>query len=504
MSNTGAGSGVIIDNMNFRVVSGGSGTPVSISAGTLQGSNGTFWPTSPATPALALSGGAAFLQTADVFGQVDLSGNAGFSIANSQIRSGNQPGVIDATSTDILIADTGFNTIVAGPVTTNNGVGNIYYTQLTYTVPGQSMPAGAILLPGSGPTGPAGPAGPQGPQGPQGNVGPAGNDGAPGAQGIQGPIGPQGLPGNDGAPGAQGPQGLPGNDGAPGAQGPQGLPGNDGAPGAQGPQGLPGNDGAPGAQGIQGPPGIQGPLGPSGPMGAQGAQGPQGPAGVVNATAPLAYNGGTQTVSLQANGINAGLIANRVRTQTITGSQFTGLTSTSAFNWSSGNRGVAPRSFGSNNSDGQIFVAFQVPDDYAGPSSADLLAVPGIQAPRFRIKWVTDSVQVNGDRKANIDISWAQDFDLSGGNATRFRYNIRRNATGTNAAESADPTNVAVATQVVPEAGDNWSVGEGPVVPWAAGQTIFLTLARNASSSDDPNGSRVGIISVTFEYESDQ
>jgi hypothetical protein len=211
-------------------------------------------------------------------------------------------------------------------------------------------------------------------------------------------------------------------------------------------------------------------------------------------------NGSIATADIGDSQVTAAKIANRTRTFTITGSQFIGLGSTSAFNWSSGNRGIAPRSFGSANSAGQMSVAFQVPADYVGPSSGDLSAVPGILAPRLRIKWVTDST--DADRRINMDIAWAQETDLNGGNATRFRYNIRAGGTGADAADSANPTNVQVATQIVPEAGDNWSAGEGAVVAWAAGQTIFLTLARN--TTDDPNSQRAGIISVSFEYDADQ
>jgi hypothetical protein len=85
-----------------------------------------------------------------VFGQVLLAGASTFSVGNSQIRSGNLPGVIDNTSGTVLLADTGFNTVVAGNVATTDGVGAMYYTQLTYTIPGQGMPGSAILLPGSG------------------------------------------------------------------------------------------------------------------------------------------------------------------------------------------------------------------------------------------------------------------------------------------------------------------------------------------------------------------
>ncbi len=330
MSNTGSGSDVVINNVNFRSVAGGTGIPVTISAGTLQGTGGTFWPTSPTTPAIALVGGNMFISASDVFGQISASGNSAFSIGNSQIRSGNQPAVIDNTTGDILLADTGFNTTVTGNVVSTNGVGNVFYTQLTYTLPGQTMPASAILLPGSGPTGPQGPVGPQGPigltgatgaQGLQGEVGPqgpAGADGATGpagpqgpigltgatgAQGLQGEVGPQGPAGADGATGPAGPQGIQGETGAQGpigltgatgAQGlqgevgPQGPAGADGATGPAGPQGPIGLTGATGAQGLQG---EVGPQGPAGPQGAQGEMGPQGPIGLTGATGAQGQQG---------------------------------------------------------------------------------------------------------------------------------------------------------------------------------------------------------------------
>ena len=71
-----------------------------------------------------------------------------------------------------------------------------------------------------------------------------------------------------------------------GPTGPKGDTGDTGATGATGPQG---DQGIQGIQGIQGETGLQGP---------QGDQGIQGEPGVVAATAPLAYDSGTQTVSL--------------------------------------------------------------------------------------------------------------------------------------------------------------------------------------------------------------
>lgn len=75
--------------------------------------------------------------------------------------------------------------------------------------------------------------------------------------------------------------------------------------------GLPqGETGATGATGPQGPAGATGATGPAGPTGDTGPQGPTGPAGVVAATAPIAYDSGSQTVSLDALGITTGYIAN--------------------------------------------------------------------------------------------------------------------------------------------------------------------------------------------------
>ena len=51
-----------------------------------------------------------------------------------------------ASAGSVLVADTGFNTLAAGNVATTNGVGGLYYSQLTYTLPGQGMPSGATPL----------------------------------------------------------------------------------------------------------------------------------------------------------------------------------------------------------------------------------------------------------------------------------------------------------------------------------------------------------------------
>lgn len=147
----------------------------------------------------------------------------------------------------------------------------------------------------------------QGPQGATGAQGPAGAVGATGAQGPQGLKGDKGDKGDTGdtgpagAQGIQGIQGPAGPTGATGPQGPQGDPGIQGATGPTGPKGDKGDPGDTGPQGPQGPAGTAGAAGatgPQGPAGATGATGPTGPSGVVTATAPVAYDSGTKTVSL--------------------------------------------------------------------------------------------------------------------------------------------------------------------------------------------------------------
>jgi hypothetical protein len=131
--------------------------------------------------------------------------------------------------------------------------------------------------------GPAGPTGPQGPQGPQGI------QGVKGDKGDQGDQGPQGI---------QGIQGIQGVKGDKGDQGDQGIQGVKGDQGDQGPQGIQGDQGPKGDKGDQGDQGPQGDKGDQGDVGPQGPQGVPGTSGVAFATAPLAYDSGTQTVSI--------------------------------------------------------------------------------------------------------------------------------------------------------------------------------------------------------------
>jgi len=242
-------------------------------------------------------------------------------------------------------------------------------------------------------------------------------------------------------------------------------------------------------------------------MGPTGATGAQGPAGVASATAPVILAG--TNVSLQANGVNAGHIANRVRTMSFAGGQFLTTSNTSGFDIGNGaapaNRTVRAYSFAGDNAVGGMTLTFVVPQDYVGPTATDTSNCPGITSPRLRIKWATDSTQANGSRKINMDILFSQDDQLAANTlANRFRYNIRATASGSDAAESLDPTNAQIADQIVPEAGDNWSTSEAPLNTWVPGQVIVLTLYRNATSLDDPNSTGAGVVSVSFEYEADQ
>jgi hypothetical protein len=214
-------------------------------------------------------------------------------------------------------------------------------------------------------------------------------------------------------------------------------------------------------------------------------------------------------VSLQSNGVTSAHIANRTRNMSFTGAQFLTSSNTSGFDLGNGtgaaNRASRVFSFAGANGAGGMTLSFVVPQDYVGPTAADTTACPGLVTPRLRIKWATDSTQANGARKINMDVLFSQDDQLVANSlANRFRYNIRSAASGSDAAESLDPTNTQIADQLVPEAGDNWSTGEGALNAWVPGQVIVLTLYRNATSTEDPNSARAGILNVSFEYEADQ
>lgn len=188
-----------------------------------------------------------------------------------------------------------------------------------------------------------------------------------------------------------------------------------------------------------------------------------------------------------------------------------GFVSTSAFAWGTPDyRGIVVRSFGNNNTNAAISASFQVPSDYVGPTAQDLADCPTLTTPRLKIRWVTDAANTNpGARKVNMDVSFSQDESLNygGGVANKHRYNFRQNGnSGLDsgyACESLDPTNNQVASQVIPEPGDVWNSMEGGALPWVPGQTILLTLYRNATSADDTNTQRVGIFQVSFDYEAD-
>lgn len=138
-------------------------------------------------------------------------------------------------------------------------------------------------------------------------TGPQGVQGVQGVQGLAGVIGDAGLQGPQGIQGVQGLQGISGaigNTGLQGFQGIQGLQGVQGISGVIGDTGLQGFQGIQGLQGVQGLQGISGIIGDTGLQGFQGIQGltgvigDEGPPGVVDATAPLTYDSGTQTVGI--------------------------------------------------------------------------------------------------------------------------------------------------------------------------------------------------------------
>lgn len=178
----------------------------------------------------------------------------------------------------------------------------------------------------------SGSSGESGTSGPQGETGEAGADGADGATGETGSQGPSGADGSQGPAGETGAPGADGATGETGATGPQGPAGATGATGATGPQGPTGATGASGLiwRGVwadttayvandavfysnsswfasSNPPVGEIPSQSSTywvPLALQGATGPMGPTGVVNATAPLLYTVGTQSISLDLDGFD--------------------------------------------------------------------------------------------------------------------------------------------------------------------------------------------------------
>lgn len=305
--------------------------------------------------------------------------------------------------------------------------------------------------------------------------------------------------------------------------GPAGPQGPQGETGPQGPQGDIGPEGPMGPQGEEGPqgsPGGLGPMGPAGPAGPAGPQGPQGEPGPaysagdglqLTGTAFSIPTDGITSSMIGVNQVTSAQIANRIRTFSIPGTVFAGHTTSTSFAWGTPQAvGITVRSFaGSPNGSGGINVVFTVPDDYVGPSTADLAACPGLQTPRLRIRWVTNSVQSPGLRKINVDVSFSQIEYLTSQNGNRFRYNFTNGSMGPSSSESLDPTANEVALQVIPEPGDEWdSPFDAPVMPWQPGQIVALTLFRNSPSTDptaiDPNSQLAGILSVSFDYEADR
>lgn len=271
-----------------------------------------------------------------------------------------------------------------------------------------------------------------------------------------------------------------------GQQGPQGAIG---PAGPAGPAGSTGPQGPAGAQGADGPMGPMGLQGPQGPAGETGAQGPQGPAGPTGATGPQGPAGSG----------DASTISNRTRSVFIPVSSMTFSTTASPvlMQGSGANvTGVWVRRLG-NNTVENASVAIQVPSDYSGTG------VSGFTAPRLTIYWASDQTG-----KVNVDVAWRKINDmLLGDVGNSFRYNFRSGvpvASGNSECESyfSNPPGTLV-KQTVPDIneGDVWASGPGSV--WNANDIVVITLRRNGTASDDPNGGNMYILGIGYEYEAD-
>ncbi|MFK7740230.1 MAG: hypothetical protein AB8H80_07890, partial [Planctomycetota bacterium] len=151
---TASSSGILFDNVNFRVLNG-AGIPIHGVRGTIQGRSGTFWPVDPMTPAVDMTGDGtangrarAWLRDPDLFGKAVVSGNGELQVTGGQIRSGAGVAVEDTSAAPILLSNCAVqSSLVAGDVVTSDGL--LFFSQLTFTSPFQTMPALATRAPGT-------------------------------------------------------------------------------------------------------------------------------------------------------------------------------------------------------------------------------------------------------------------------------------------------------------------------------------------------------------------
>lgn len=235
-----------------------------------------------------------------------------------------------------------------------------------------------------------------------------------------------------------------------------------------------------------------GATGATGPTGATGATGATGPAGVVAATAPLAYDGGTQTVSVQANGITNAQIANRTRRVVISGGSFTGSgTGTGVANFSvatTRSQGAAPTL--GNNATNVVTTVFTVPSDF----------LAGQTIPKITVYWATD--EGGASRQVDCDVGFTHIANItSPSSAVAFRYNFR-NASGasTNAMDSLNPAQGAIVAQTLPEGTETY---DNTPTAWAPGDIIILSIGRNGASGSDPNSGNIYIYGIALDYTAD-
>jgi hypothetical protein len=153
--NTQGSSGIVFDNVNFRQL--GTGVPINLLRGTLQGRSGTFWPVAQTTASLVIAGDGsatgsarAWLRDPDLFGKVVVTGGGQLQVWNGQIRSGGGQAIEDTSFGPITVANCSIqSTLAAGDVCASDGVGVFAYTQLTFNTPFQTMPSNTARAPGT-------------------------------------------------------------------------------------------------------------------------------------------------------------------------------------------------------------------------------------------------------------------------------------------------------------------------------------------------------------------
>lgn len=141
-----------------------------------------------------------------------------------------------------------------------------------------------------------------------------------------------------------------------------------------------------------------------------------------------------------------------------------------------------------NNANNVATATFVVPSDYVAGAP-----------PKFTVWWATD--EGGASRQVDVDVSFMTLSSLTASTTNvAFQYNFRNSSgSATTASDSLNPTQSAIAQQVIPEGTETWSGSP----TWNPGDVIILSIGRNGSSASDPNSGNMYLYGVSFDYTAD-